>query len=119
MATKSWSNITITRGVIQSKVVLDAGDASDNLPIANYPDKTVHIYGGSFGDSTVSLKGSNDSSATFENLHRTNDPTLNYSAVAAALLGHILENPLYLQASVGGSTGTGITVTVISSTPRG
>ena len=119
MATKTWSSSRFTKGVVISTVVLEAGDVSNDLDIPNYPDKTVHLASGTFGDSTVSILGSNNVSATFQPLHRTDDPTKNYSGLTALILGHILENPSYIRASATGATGTGLSITITASTPRG
>ena len=119
MATKTWTVVVNIRGVTEASVTLDAGDTSNVLRIPNFPDKTAHIYGGTFGNSTVSLKGSNNESATFQNLHRTDDSTETFTALATATLAHVLENPTYLQASASGTTGTGLVVAVTASTPRG
>lgn len=119
MATKNWVNIVINKGVVQSQVILNSGDTSDDLVLPSAPDKTIHIFGGTFGDATVSVKGSNNQSATFQNIHRTDDATLTYTAVAADLLGHMLENPGYIRATCGGTTGSGIIVSIISATQRG
>jgi hypothetical protein len=94
-----------------ASVVLDAGDSSNYLNLPDYPDKTVHIFG-TFGDSAVSLKGSNDVGGTPQNLHRTDDPVSTYSALVAETLGHIIENPSFLVADATGSTGDGITIKI-------
>jgi hypothetical protein len=119
MAEKHWLTIINIRGTMECSVTLEAGDTTNVLRIPNFPDKTAHIYGGSFGNSTVSLKGSNNESATFQNLHRTDDSTETFTGVATATLAHVLENPTYLQASASGTTGTGLVVAITASTPRG
>lgn len=119
MAVKSWNYLVVLKGVASSTVLLDPGDTSNDLELPNFPDKTIHVFATGFGDSTVSVLGSNNATATFLPLHRTDDPTSNYSTLSANILGHILENPQYIRASATGATGTGITVTIVAATPRG
>ena len=113
MALRSWTISLIKKSTMLATVVLDAGDTSTELGLPEYPDKTVHIFG-TFGDSAVALKGLNDASGNGMDLHRTDDPTVSYSAVVAETMGHIIENPQILKASANGTTGNDLTVVIVS-----
>jgi hypothetical protein len=112
MSIKPWTIRLTKKATIVATVVLDGGDSSSYLNLPDYPDKTVHVFG-TFGDSAVSLKGSNDEGGNAQNLHRTDDPTTTYSALVAETLGHIIENPNLLVANATGATGDGLTVAII------
>ena len=51
-------------GVIVETCTLNAGDTSTDLVIPDFSDKTIHIFGGTFGNSAVSVKGLNSLSGT-------------------------------------------------------
>lgn len=114
MATVQWVRTDPRYGVTAHTCVMQAGDSSADIQIADYSDKTVHIFATSFGNSAVSVLGLNSTSANAQALHRVNDPTLTFSAVAAELMALVLENPLILRATTSGTTGTNLTVVIVS-----
>ena len=101
-------------GVIVETCTLNAGDTSTDLVIPDFSDKTIHIFGGTFGNSSVSVKGLNSLSGTAQTLHRVNDPTLSFTSVSSETMALLLENPYILRASADGSTGTGLIVVISS-----
>ena len=117
MATKNWLVTVPLRSVVVATLVLDGGDSSDDLEIPNFQDKTVHVFG-TFGSSTVSVTGLNNTNANAQVLHRTADPTTTYSSLVAETLGHVVENPRYIRASASAGSGSGLTVVIIGVTPR-
>lgn len=114
MATRQWTRTDPKYGVITHTCVMAAGDSSADLQIPDYSDKTIHVFASSWGDSTVSVLGLNDTTATAQALHRVNDPTLTFSSLSAEVMALLLENPLVLRASTTGTTGTNLTVVVVS-----
>lgn len=112
MATPTWTSTYPKFGVIETTCVLNGGDTSADLSIAGYSDKTIHVFGGTFGSSTVSVKGMNSTSGTAQDMHRVNDPTTTFSSLAAELLALLLENPSIIRASASAGTGTGLTVVI-------
>jgi hypothetical protein len=113
MAIRSWAISLVKKSTMLATITLDAGDTSTELELPEYPDKTVHIYG-TFGDSAVALKGLNDAQGNGMDIHRTDDPTVSYSAVVAETMGHLIENPRILKASASGTTGTDLTVVIVT-----
>ena len=113
MASPEWTSVYPKFGVIVCTAILNHGDTSKDLKIPGYSDKSIHLFGGTFGDSTVSLTGLNDESGTGQALHRVHDPTLTFSSLATETLALLLENPLILRASAGGTTGTGLTIVIV------
>lgn len=117
MATRDWVTICPVPRVYVASVTLDGGDTSGDLELSNYPDKTVHIFPGFFGTSSVSVKGLNSHvGGTTQNLHRTDDPTQTYTGLVAEAMGHIIENPRYIRASASAGTGTALIVTIVAVT---
>lgn len=114
MAIAQWVREDTRYGVVSLTATLAAGDTSADLILPDYSDKTVHVYGGTFGDSAVSVKGLNSTSATAQDMHRVNDPTLTFSTLTAELMALLLENPKIIRASASGTTGTGLKVTIVS-----
>lgn len=115
MATKQWQRDNTARyGVMINEVTLEAGDTSADLLISDYSDKTIHVFGGTFGDSTISVKGLNSTSATAQAMHRVNDPTLTFSGLNSETMALCLENPAIIRADASGTTGTGLKVVVVS-----
>lgn len=116
MATRQWvrTDVPGKYGVMAHTVTLWGGDSSADLTIPDFSDKTVHIFGGTFGTSTVSVLGLNSSSGTGQDLHRVHDPSLTFTSVATEVLALLLENPLILQASASAGTGTSLQVVVVS-----
>jgi len=106
MAIIPWQIDEIKLGVMRASVQLDNGDSTDELNISSFSDKTVHI-----SDGTVSILGSNGI-GTPQALHRVNDPTLNFTNVAAELLATIIENPMVIVASASG--GSNIDIVIIA-----
>lgn len=114
MATRQWTRTDPKYGVVSHTCTMAAGDSSADLQIPDYSDKTIHVYASSWGDSTVSVLGMNATGATAQALHRVNDPTLTFSSLAAEVMALLLENPLIIRCSTTGSTGTNLTVVVVS-----
>lgn len=123
MATQTWQVVNLGNSVRVLSVTLASGDTSILYDLPMNSDKTVHIFGGTFGDAAVSLLGQNQTgtpgSPTGQVLHRAHDPSLTFSAVVAEVLATILENPRWLVASANGTTGTGIRVVITCATNRG
>ena len=114
MATRQWTRTDPKYGVMAHTCVMAAGDSSADLPLADYSDKTIHAFATSFGNSTISVTGLNSTDASAQALHRVHDPSLTFSSMSAETLALLLENPLILRASTDGSTGTNLTVVVVS-----
>lgn len=114
MATVQWTREDSKYGVVSMTATLAAGDSSADLILPDYSDKTVHVYGGTFGDSAVSVKGLNATAANAQDMHRVNDPTLTFSSLTTEIMALLLENPKIIRASASGTTGTGLKVTIVS-----
>ena len=114
MATIQWTRTDPKYGVMQHSVVLGAGDSSTDLTIPDYSDKTVHAFATSFGNSAISVKGLNTTDGTAQDLHRVNDPTTTFTSLSSETLALLLENPTILRVSTSGTTGTGLTVVIVS-----
>jgi hypothetical protein len=117
MATRQWQrDNTAKYGVAIVWVSLEAGDTSADLLMSDYSDKTIHVFGGVFGDSTISVKGLNstEASATAQDMHRVNDPTLTFSGLNSETMALCLENPAIIRASASGTTGTALKVYITS-----
>jgi hypothetical protein len=112
MAVKRWDREGNARyGTIVVSVTMNGGDTAENIEIPDYADKTIHVYG-SFGNSTVTVTGLNDTAASAQALHRVHDSSLTFSALAAETLALLLENPRYITASC--AAGTGLKVVIVA-----
>lgn len=114
MATRQWTRTDPKYGVMVHTCVMAAGDSSADLQIPGYSDKTIHVFAGTWGDSTVSVVGLNDTTATAQAMHRVNDPSLTFSSLAAEVMALLLENPLIIRCSTTGTTGANLTVVIVS-----
>lgn len=112
MAVKQWSIRPTRRGTMIATITMDGGDTSTDINMQDFPDKTIHIFG-TFGNSTVSLVGLNDTDGNGQVLHRTDDPTATFSAVGAELMAHVIENPYIFRASASAGTGTDLTISIV------
>lgn len=89
------------------------GDTGAQFELKQWDDVTVQVSG-TFGTSTVTIKGSNDGT----NWHTLNckhvssgsNHTLSYTAAG---LDEMLDSPRYIRPEVSAGTGTGIQVTAI------
>jgi hypothetical protein len=90
----TWSNI---------------GNADTPMPIsfAGYADKSFQAEG-TFGGTTVSFTGSNDS----VNFHNLRDPAATTIAMTSADLKEVLEHTLYMKPALTGGSGSSITATL-------
>lgn len=99
--------------------LLDGDDTGTPVKVCNISDKCVQIYG-TFGGSTVTIEGSNDTRADPSDADHANAQyaTLNdLAGVAisktATAMSQILENPLWIRPKTAGGTGASITVVII------
>jgi len=113
LATRKWDRESPKFGVFFATCTLNGGDTGVDLKMPDYSDKTVHIFGGTFGNSAVSVKGLNDTDGTAQDLHRVNDPTLTFSSLTSETFGLVLENPLIIRVSASGTTGVGLKVVIV------
>lgn len=123
MAVVPWEVLNLGNSVRVISVTLAGGDSTILYDLPMFSDKTIHIFGGTFGDSTVTVLGQNQTSTpgtpTGQPLHQAHDPEEDFSAVAAELLATVLENPRWIIASASAGTGTGLRVVITCSTSRG
>lgn len=129
MAIKPWVVDQQHGGWVIATITLANGDTSEALILPNYPQKTFHVLPDTGVTITVlTVEGSNidnaptlaTNDADYEALHRVDDPTATFSALAAALLADILENPQFIKATTVTTSGgsTDITISVIAYTSR-
>ena len=111
MATTNWTRNDTKYGVISLSTVLNGGDTSIDLVIPDYADKTVHVFGGTFGSSQVNVLGLNSTDGTGQSLHRVNDPTLTFTGLADETLALLLENPTIIRANA--TAGSGLSLKVV------
>ena len=116
------SGAPIPRGVhvYYNTVALDSDDTTNLINVANYSDKTVHVYGTFGSGGSVTIKGSNkpdEDGTTVVALHKTDLSALTFTTAGCFT---ILENPLWIQAVVTAGDGTtALVVAITCSTVRG
>jgi hypothetical protein len=94
--------------------------------VADFPDKTLHVFGSDFDSGTMTLKGSNDPRAAVDRAAGTLytsktadwqslvDPQGNAIAKAAAAIEAVLEDPQYISPVMsGGGASTSKFITVV------
>jgi hypothetical protein len=113
LATVQWTRNDAKYGVISLTATLNGGDVSADLMVPDYADKTIHVFGGTFGSSQVDVLGLNSTEGTGQSLHRVNDPSLTFSGIASETLALLLENPAIIRASATVGTGTGLKVIIV------
>lgn len=113
MATTKWERLDTKYGVIALSTTLNGGDTSVDLIIPDYADKTIHVFGGTFGSSQVDVLGLNSTDGTGQSLHRVNDPSLTFSGIASETLALLLENPQIIRASATAGTGSSLKVVIV------
>lgn len=109
----------VPTGVVVYKWVLNAGDTGTPVVAPHYPDKTVQVDNGagSYGDSTVTIQGTLEVSASPTLWQTLNDPNgTALSAIAADKIEGILENVYQIRPSVSGTTGTNLEVYLMINT---
>jgi len=117
---KNGTGLTKVDLIVWSGLVGTTADVGKPVKMAKFNDKCVHIYGGTFGTSTLTLQGSNDqradpdhasfSSAVWTTL---TDAQGNAIAKTADSIEQLLENPLWIRPSLPSGTGTGIVVALL------
>jgi hypothetical protein len=113
MATRQWTRVDVKYGAVKWYCILEGGDTSADLVVPDYADKTIHVFGGTFGSSQVHVQGLNDTGGTAQSLHRVNDPSLTFTGIADETLALLLENPTILRAAATAGTGTSLTVVIV------
>ena len=115
----NWITSTIQGGVAISTVTLANGEASDDLDLVSFPEKTLHLFG-TFGvGGSVDIQGRNDPLATFQDLHRSHLTSGTFTSLTAELLAGMVENPRFIRATVtAGDVTTSLTIKIVSVTGR-
>ena len=95
------------------------GDTATGVLVAHFADKSFAIEG-TFGTSTVTIQGSNDSTngtdGVWFGLVDPQGPAISKTANA---IEQVLENPLWIRPTFGAGTGTALNATLTCTTPRG
>lgn len=87
-----------------------ADSVGDAVSFPGAPDRCYQAIGADFGGGTVRIEGSLDGNNWFA-LH---DPSVTVIGLTGPGGGAILENPLFIRASLNGSTAGAATVFVLS-----
>lgn len=96
-----------------------AADTATGVLVSHFPDKSVVIEG-TFGTSTVTIQGSNDSTDGTNGVWVVLvDPQGTAISKTANAVEQILENPLWIRPTFGAGTGSALNVTMTCTTPRG
>lgn len=117
---KSGTGISNVEVWTWSGLVGSTNDTGRPVRFAKYSDKCLHVYGGTWGGSTFTLQGSNDSRADPDDAGHASavwidltDAQGNTISKTADSIEQVLENPLWIRPRLTGGTGTGIVATLL------
>lgn len=118
LVNSATSRVRVPRGTVMISWAMGQGDTAVGVLASHLADKTVTLTSGSFGTSTATMEGSNDSTNGTDGTWITlTDAQGNAISKTANATEQLLENPLWIRPTYSAGSGTTLTATVKGSTP--